>query len=89
MFNPREDIVIKRRIYFEPTHKWPRFERHMTHSKLRPSALKLAAMKWRCKICRKVVKDHLENHHSVELHKEFCEICEHLQLLSDDSFALT
>ena len=89
MFNPREDIVIHRRIYFEPTHKWPRFERHMTHSKLRPSALKLAAMKWRCKICRKVVKDHLENHHSVELHKEFCEICEHLQLLSDDSFALT
>ena len=35
------------------------------------------------------MKDHLENHHSVELHKEFCEICEHLQLLSDDSFALT
>jgi hypothetical protein len=89
MFNPREDIVIQRRIYFEPTHKWPRFERPLPLSKRRPSILKLADMKQKCNICRKVVKDHLENHHSVKLHKEFCEICAHLQLLSDNSFALT
>ena len=88
MYNSKEDIVIHRRIYFEPTHKWPRFERPIS-PKHGPSELKLAGMKRKCIVCRQVVRDHLENHHSVKLHEEFCEICAHLQLLSGNSFALT
>ena len=88
MFNPEEDFVIHRRIFFEPIHYWPRYERPLPPSKRTQSELKLAGMKRKCNICKQVVKDHLENHLCVELHKEACEICAHLQLLSDGSFSL-
>ena len=44
-FNPEEDFVIHRRIFFEPIHYGQRYERPLPSSKRSPSELKPAAMK--------------------------------------------
>ena len=88
MFDPDNDIIIHRRILFN-TNKSPRFERPRENSFWRPFNIKLAGMKKRCAICQRIVKDHLRNHHSYRLHSESCQICGHLEVISDNSMALT
>lgn len=85
MFNPEEDILIYRRMLFDPKYITPNFDRPKADSRWR---LKLAGMKKECQICKQVVKDHLKNHHSSKLHTEVCEICAHLEFISQNSFAL-
>ena len=88
MFDEEEDIVIKRRIFFQK-NKRMRFERPNQNTFWRPNDLKLAGMKKNCDICQKVVFDHSRNHHSFEIHSENCQICCHIKLISENSMALT
>ena len=88
MFDPDNDIVIRRRIFFN-TNKAIQFERPRENSFCRPFNLKLAGMKKKCKACQTIVKDHLKNHHSYKLHSESCQICGHLEVISENSMALT
>ena len=88
MFDPEKDIVIRRRIFFQKS-KYIKFERPKQNTFWRPRNLKLAGMKKECDICKMVVKDHLQNHHSFKLHSEHCQICNHIELISENSMALT
>ena len=54
--------------------------------KLCPPKIKLAGMKKKCKVCRRIFNDHRKNHHV--LHPA-CQICNHMDRASKISFALT
>ena len=87
MFDPENDIIIRRRIFFNANQS-PKFERPRANSFWRPYNIELAGMKRWCLICQKIVKDHLKNHHSLKLHSEYCQICGHLEIISENSMAL-
>ena len=81
LFDPEEDISISRRILFDPVEKKPIFKRPIVDSELCPPKLKK-----NCNICKRIVTDHLRNHHS--LHSAVCEICNHMEYISKNSFKL-
>ena len=86
LFNPQDDLSISRRILFDADNKSPIYKRPIADPKLCPPKLKLAGMKKNCKTCKSIVRDHLRNHHS--LHSEVCEICNHMEYISKNSFKL-
>ena len=86
-FNPEEDITICRRLFFK-NNKSPKYERPKQNTFWRPLDLKLAGMKNNCLVCKTLIEDHLKNHHSLNLHAKFCQICGYLELISRNSMVL-
>ena len=78
--------MIKRRLLFESENKRPIFDRPSRHPRLCPPALKLANLRKFCAVCSNNVKEHTENHFT--LHNLSCEICEHIDFVSHNSYAL-
>ena len=86
LFIEDTEIMIKRRVLFESENKRPIFERPSRHPRLTPPPLKLANLRKFCAICSNNVKEHTENHFT--LHNLSCEICEHIDFVSRNSYAL-
>ena len=86
LFDPTEDFKLPRRILFDVQSKQAIFRRQYKDPKICLPSLKLTGIKRKCRVCRRIVKDHILNHHS--LHTSVCEICEHLDFISKNSFAL-
>ena len=86
LFNKDRDIMITRRILFTVDAKNPIFSRPFHHPERCPPPLKLSNIQQHCEICKQNVKDHSEHHFT--LHTENCEICEHIDFISHNSYAL-
>ena len=86
LFNPEEDLSITRRMFFDPDTKETIFKRPFADSRLCPPVLKLTGLKIKCKICKSNVNNHLKHHHFS--HPEVCDICNHLEFISKNSFKL-
>ena len=86
MFDPEEDLVISRRIFVDPETKQSISKRPLAHPILHPPHLLLAGLKRKCKRCKRNVKNHLKHH--LTLHTEVCDICNHMEFVSKNSFAL-
>ena len=88
LFDDEEDIVIMKRVFFHENKKIE-FERPYPNTYWRPKDLKLAGMKKNCDVCLKIVLDHSRNHHCFKIHSELCQICGHIELISEKSMTLT
>jgi hypothetical protein len=86
MFDPEEDLSVSRRMFVDPRTKQSIYKRPLAHPSLHPPTLLLAGLKKRCKICRRNMKNHLRFHYT--LHREVCDICNHMDFVSKNSFDL-
>ena len=86
LFDEDRDIIILRRILFTVDTKIPIFSRPFHHPKQCPPPLKLSNIQQDCEICTQNVKEHSKHHFT--LHTENCEICEHIDFISHNSYAL-
>ena len=86
MFDETEDLAVSRRKFIESDRNQPIFKRPVLDKHLCPPKIKLAQMKKKCKICRKVFEDHINHHHILHLN---CQICSHMVQSSQISFKLT
>ena len=85
LFRKDRDIMISRRILFNVDREVPIFSRPFYHPERCPPPLKLSNIRQNCESTQNVKK---HTRHHLTLHTDNCEICEHIDFISHNSYAL-